>query len=118
MKRRCMTCIILFVVILLIPVTAYASTHRALLINPRLQFEGMNAKCAVTIAADTNDEIQATIRLWKGSSLIETWNENGTSYLLFSDDILVTTTGIYTLTVDTSVNGYSKPQFSSSATCG
>ena len=74
--------------------------------------------CAVTIAADANDDIQATIRLWKGSRLIETWNKSGTSYLLFSDNTLVTSTGEYILTVDVTINGNLKPQFTASATCG
>lgn len=98
--------------------TAYAATPRALLIVPSLEFDGMTAECSVAIAANLNDEIKATIILWKGSSVVETWTESGTSYINFSGEATVTSKGEYTLTVDATINGEAKQQFSASATCG
>lgn len=117
MKRRILTAAVIVLLIVAMTSTAYAATPRAILILPSLEFDGMTAKCAVAITANTNDEIKATIKLWKDSDVIATWNVSEVSYIKFNDEVTVTGKGEYKLTVDTTINGEAKQQFSDSATC-
>lgn len=106
------------IIVLFSPVTAYASTMRSIGIVPRLTFSGTTANCSVIVTADSSeDEIVATIKLWKGSTCLETWHENGKGYLIFKDDISVTSGVIYELTAEVTINGIKQPKTSVSEQC-
>lgn len=117
MKRQFLAVILAIVLILAIPTTVYAVTPRALIIHPILQFAGRNAICAVMITSEQTDEIEAEIKLWKGTVCVETWNEDGIGFINFKESTTVTSAGEYTLTVDVIINNVEKPQVSDSAVC-
>lgn len=117
MNRKYIAVLLVVLIIATIPITAYAATPRALSIQPVLQFKGMTATCAVTIAAEPTDTINAVITLWKGSRKIATWDESNIYYIFFKDTSTVSSKGEYKLTVDVKINGISKPQISITSTC-
>lgn len=98
------------------PVTANATTARIISIDPRLDFDGTDALCYVAIYEPSSD-IKATIKLWQGSTCIATWKADGVGFVEFSDTVSVSKGKNYTLTVDTTVNGKTKPRESCTGTC-
>lgn len=115
MKRRIISTFLAIWIIVAIPLTAYAATPRLLAANPVLQFNGATAICSVTITSES-DEIEATIKLNKGTSCIATWNASGTGYIIFNESKGVSSKGEYTLTVDITINGVKQPQISDTKT--
>ena len=106
------------IMVLLLSMTAYAAMPRYIRIYPTLNFDGTTANCsAIVIADNSNDEIEATIKLWQGSICVATWPEDGTGNIIFSDTATVTKGKTYNLTVDVIINGVAQPQASASAKC-
>ena len=105
------------IMVLLLPMTAHAAS-RSIGIVPNLSFSGTTANCTVRVVADSfSHEIEATIKLWQGSTCVATWEEEGKGILSFSDTATVTKGKTYTLTVDAIVNDVAQPQASTSAKC-
>lgn len=115
LKKQCLILSLLLVLVLVIP--AQAQTPRINTDKATLTFSGTTAYCRVRISAKLNEDISATIKLWDGSQYIETWQENATSSLNFSESVPVQRGRSYTLTVDYSVAGKPMPSLSSSGTC-
>lgn len=118
MKRRVIA--FLLVVLLVAPMTthAFANSSRVLAVIPTLYFEGTTAKCEVTVTGDNiTDEIDAVIKLWRGSTCLATWTESGTGYLFFNDTYGVTRNREYTLTADVEINDVAQPRFSITKKC-
>ncbi len=116
MKKR--ICALTAVLILALSMSVSAVAPR-ITYTPSLTFSGTTANCEVDISANSiSDRITATVKLWHGSSCLETWSDSGTGYLFFSesyDDVEVGER--YTMTVDYTVAGRSYPTLSVSATC-
>lgn len=118
MRKRLFAVIIVLVILISIPVTAYAVTPRSLLVIPELTFAGKTATCALTVTTEsTENQIMAVIKLWDGDICLKTWNDRGDGYLFFSDYYTVSHSGEFTLTADVYVNNVKKPQVSDSAIC-
>ena len=115
LKKQCLILSLLLVLVLVIPVQA--QTPRINTDKATLTFSGTTAYCRVRISAKLNEDISATIKLWDGSQYIETWQENATSSLSFSESVPVQRGRSYTLTVDYSVAGKPMPSLSSYGTC-
>ena len=99
------------ILVLSIPMTAYEATPRFLNIMPELTFDGTTANCSVAVVASTtSDDIYATIKLWHGTTCLETWTASGDGYVFWDDTATVTKNQTYKLTVDVTINGVSKPQ--------
>lgn len=106
-------CAIMLAIILVlsIPMTAYAATPRFLNIMPELTFDGTTANCSVTIVASTtSQDIDATIKLWYGNTCLETWTATGEGYVFWDGTAIVTKNRTYKLTVDVSIDGVAEPQ--------
>lgn len=73
-------------------------------IIPSLSFSGTTANCKVIIAA-SGKNINATLQLWHGNTLIKTWSGSGSSRLVISGTCKVTSGQSYTLKVVGSING-------------
>lgn len=115
-KKR-MLAIILTVAVIL-SMTVYAVEPRSKSISPRLTFSNMTANCSVDIlGSNDSDSISATIKLCRGTEVLETWYESGDGYIFFSDTYTVDKTGTYKLTVDATINGTTYPTVSKTATC-
>lgn len=85
---------------------AAAAEPRAVTIVPDLSFDGTTANCVVHIMGNsTNEEMDATIRLYRGSTLIATWYAEGNGYIFFEKTKTVTKGYTYKLTVDLTIDG-------------
>ena len=116
MKKKFLIPLALLIIAMLV-VPAYAALH-TLAIHPSISFDGTTAECSVSIAADKpTDSIKATLTLWDGSKRVDSWIASGTGYLLFSDSTQVKKGKDYTLTVDVTIAGTSKPRASITGTC-
>ena len=105
------------IMVLLLPMTAHAAS-RSIGIVPNLSFSGTTANCTVRVVADSfSHEIEATIKLWQGSTCVATWEEEGKGILSFSDTATVTKGKTYELTADVTINGETQPQASVSGKC-
>lgn len=85
---------------------AAAAEPRLVSIIPDLSFDGTTANCVVRIMGNsTNEEMNATIRLYRGSICIATWYAQGNGYIFFSKTKAVTAGYTYKLTVDLTIDG-------------
>ena len=92
--------------ILLLSVTAFATTPRAITVVPDIEFDGTEAICVVRITADNlTDTIYATMTLKQGNTVIDSWSGIGEWSLKLKDTVTVELNKTYTLTVVYSVNG-------------
>ena len=116
--KKLIALMLAIVLIVSISISANAAAPRFLSIYPGLTFDGTTANCSVRIiGSTTNDEIDATIKLWRGSTCLRTWRVSDDGYLFWSGTATVTKGKTYDLTVDLVYNGVSKPRVSVSGTC-
>lgn len=107
----------ILIITMLVAVPAHAASSRSVSVNPRLEFNGTKATCVVVIGADrTSDKIVATMALWQGSTLIESWNSSGTGILKIDETATVSKNKTYKLVVNYSINGISHSPVSTSGT--
>lgn len=105
-------------VVLAMPMQTQAATVRASKIFPSITFDGRTAVCAVTIIADNaGDEISISVKLWQGSTCLETWDDSGAGHMNFSATKIVSSSGQYNLTADVTIDGVTLPTASATAYC-
>ena len=118
MRKRLWALITAIILFVSIPLTAYAAAPRALMISPQLSFNGTTASCSLTVTANSvNDEIEAVIKLWSGSTCLKTWTAEGNGYLFFCEEYNATKNKEYTLTATVTINGVEETTASVSKTC-
>lgn len=101
------------VLLLAVPLSVQAATPRAIPIRSNISYSGNIATSTVQIVGSSGaDYLEATIKLWRGSSCIATWNESGTGRISFSETATVTQGKTHKLTVDCWVNGVAQEQVS------
>lgn len=112
-------CIVLVAILLIsVSVSAYAATSRATSIMPSLSFEGTTAKCQVTVVGNSTSEvIGVTVKLWYGSTCLQTWTASGNGYVVLSKTATVTAGRTYKMTVDVTINGVAENRISKTGTC-
>ena len=94
------------IMVLMIPVSAQAVTPRAANIIPSITYSGAKATCSVQIVdGNPSNYIEATIKFWKGTVCLETWEVSGYGVVIFSDTATALKGCTYKLTVDATVNG-------------
>lgn len=71
---------------------------------PTLSFSGTTANCSITISSP-GAEINATLTLWNGSRVVDSWSGTATSLLHISGSCLVSEGTTYTLKVTGMVDG-------------
>ena len=112
-KMSLILAVVLLVTTLAVP--AMAAQPRAITILPTITVNGTTATCDVSCVGErTSDELVATMRLYRGSTLIATWVERGNGYIFFTETKTVTSGYTYTLTVDLVINGKTCPTVSAS----
>lgn len=97
----------LLAIVLLVaaPLAVQAATPRAINISPGLSYTGTTANCSVGVFADNmSQEIEATIKLWHGTTCLETWYASGNGYLSWRDTATVTRGNTYRLSVDVTID--------------
>ena len=99
-------------------VPAMAAEPKMVTVVPGLTFNGTTATCELRAVGNyLTDDLVATIRLYRGSTLIATWNTEADGYLFFSDTKTVTKGYSYTLKVDLTINGVDFPVADTTKTC-
>ena len=102
-KIALLLAIVLFVAT---PLTVQAATPRFTSIFPEISFTGTTANCTVRIFADNmSKEIEATIKLWHGTTCLETWYVTGIGYLSWRDTATIASSNTYRLSVDATIDG-------------
>ena len=98
----------MMVIVMLVSLTASASAvePRADGITPRLEIEGTTAYCEVTIKS-FGKNITATMNLWQGSTLVDSWSGTATNSLLLEGDCGVESGKVYVLYVSGTIGGES-----------
>lgn len=97
---------IIAAVALVLSISCYAVSSRAVDVYPTLTFSGTQATCKATIMGQSStDRIVATMYLYRGSTLIDSWGASGTGVLRMEESATVSRNKTYTLTVNYSVNG-------------
>ena len=105
-----------FLFLLLLSTSAYA--QRSPTSRATLQFSDTTAYCYVYLQADnTQSNISATIELWNGRQLIDTWEESAKGCIIFNKDVSVEKGKTYQLTVDYTIDGEPQNALRASGTC-
>lgn len=116
MKKRTISLAIL--VMLVLSISAQAFQPYASSTKPTLVFEGMTAMCSATCKGDDpSDDVEATLTLYQGSTVVDSWSASGKYRVNVSGDCAVKSGKTYTLTVSYSVNGVDMPGVSTKKTC-
>lgn len=104
MKLKMLALVLVFA--LLLPVAVQAATPRVTSCTPNITFHGTTASCHVGIYADTmSDEIEATITLATGKTIVNIWTVSANGYLNFSETVTVEYGKTYVMSVNYWVNG-------------
>lgn len=99
-------------------VVASAVTPYALRANPTLSFSGEVARCSVVCRGENaNDNIEATLTLYQGSSVVDSWSASGRESVTISEICDVESGVSYRLVVDWSVNGVDQLRVGVTKTC-
>lgn len=98
MTRRIMSFVAVLVLMAAMCTSVFAVEPRANRISPSLEFDGTTANCKVVIIS-SGDDIDATLELWRGNTLVDSWPGEGTSYVSISGNCSVTKGVTYTLKV-------------------
>lgn len=100
------------------PLTVQAATPRTITINPGLSYTGTTANCSVSVIGDhMSQEIEATIKLWHGTTCLETWYASGNGYFSWRDTATVTRGNTYRLSVDVTIDDEALDQVYIDKTC-
>lgn len=115
MKR---TVAIFLVAVVLLSVSVFALETRATPVDVILSFDGTTANCEVSAyASNMNQQISATIKLYRGTTCLHTWNVSDYGILDFAETWTVSKGYTYKLTADVTINGTTYPTVSTTGTC-
>lgn len=108
MTRRILTLAVLLTVVLAISVQAMEP--RVISAKPRLSFNGTTAICSATCTGNgTNDVVEATMTLYRGSIYVDSWSDMGTGRLYLYGEHAAISGKEYKLVLEYSINGEEKP---------
>jgi len=99
-------------------IVASAATPYALGANPTLSFDGEVAECYVECRGrSTSDKIEATLTLYQGSRVVDSWNDSGRGSVTISETCDVESGVTYRLAVAWSVNDVEQLTVGVTKTC-
>jgi len=98
MKKKTISLILALILLLSCSATAQATSVQAATPSASITINGTTATCRVSIAKP-GKTIHATLQLWQGRTMIDSWSGNGTSYLLITGSHEVTKGKTYTVKV-------------------
>lgn len=116
MKRRILSFAAVLVLMAAMCASAFAVEPRIPRISPKLEFSGTTANCEVVIVS-SGDDIDATLELWRGNTLIASWPGEGSNYVSISGTCHVTKGVTYTLKVSGTIDGETIDYDGISRTC-
>lgn len=116
MSKKIMSLVTALILMSAMCASAFAVEPRANRISPSLEFDGTTANCKVVIIS-SGDDIDATLELWNGNTLVDSWLGEGTSYVSISGKCSVTKGVTYTLKVSGTIDGVTIDYDGISRTC-
>lgn len=116
MKKGLTAIVLVLVMVIRLGISASAAEARADTVTPQLSFNGTTAECEVTITS-LGKSITATLELWQGSTLLESWDGAATTRLVINESCTVTKGKTYTLKVNGTIGGEAFEGTPFSATC-
>lgn len=112
MKKKLSILLALSALALTIPLCSAGLTRTTEFV-PSISFSGNQATCTVNIIANRmTDKISASMELYQGNTLVNSWKGSGTGILKMEKTASVTKGKTYTLTVSSTTNGTSQPPVS------
>ncbi|MBO4838312.1 MAG: hypothetical protein J5493_02955 [Lachnospiraceae bacterium] len=113
MKRK--SIMVLLIICLLL--ASFPSRAKAASITPDLSFSGTTASCYVKIT-QRGKQITATMELWHGTTLVDSWSGNGTNSLTLNETHNGCVSGwTYTLKINGTIGGVAFSEITETATC-
>lgn len=113
MKRKNILCLLIICLLL----TSFPNRVEAASFTPRLDFTGTTANCYVRIRA-MGKQITATMELWHGTTLVDSWSGSGTNSLTLNETHSGCVSGwTYTLKINGTIGGVAFPEITETATC-
>ena len=107
-KKLKMTLAIVLILLMLFSTTAFASSSVMQICRdagiPRLSGLGGVASCKATVSSPGNS-IDATLELYQGTSLVNSWHKTGNGYVSFSETANYTSGLSYTLVISGTIDG-------------
>ena len=94
---------IVLIVLLLATSLSYAGTL-AVSKSMKLTFSGTTANCLLTVKS-SGDSISATLKLYHGTTMIDSWSASGTGSLTIGETHNCVSGQTYRLEADVTVNG-------------
>lgn len=118
MNYKALSILLVLILIASMTLTVSAASPRILAIDPGLTFDGTTAQCTLNVCCDhLTDSIFASIKLYKGSTCVQTWTRSASGFLNFYDEVNAVKNAEYTLEVVVTINGVRKPTFTVTNTC-
>lgn len=115
---RKLSFILVLILVMSIPLQAYAVESRYMWVGPKLTFSGTTANCEVEfVGNNVSDYIVVTLKLFNGNNLVKQWSRAGSATVSLSSSCTVTKGVTYTLTCEVMVNGTSLRTYSTTKTC-
>lgn len=97
MKKKVLACFFLAIMVISLNAQAVETPERRIVVTtPTLEFNGTTAVCGLSIA-QSNKKICATMELWQGKELIDSWSGEGNGSLLMSETCAASKGKTYTL---------------------
>lgn len=95
--------ILMVVILLLSPVFASVTMNS---VNANLSFNENEAVCEIVVIADDgNAEIDVTMSLYQGGSLVDSWSDSGYGAVVMTEYATVDMGDYYTLEAEAIING-------------
>ncbi len=105
----------LLVIMSVLVVSANAVQNRSNDVYVSLNFSNNTAACKCEISADSsNDWISATMELWRGNTLLNSWSSSGTDCISMDETENVVRYRTYRLVINYTVNGIAQQSVESS----
>lgn len=104
MKRKFVAVILILTMLAALGINASAAEARATRVTPVLTFDGTSANCEVRIT-EFGKRIEATLELWQGNTLIDSWTGSASNRLIISETCTVVRGQTYTLKVSGTIGG-------------
>lgn len=96
--------LVIFSMLLAVPANAMLARNNS--VDCTLDFVGNTAVCSCEISTDySSDWISATMELWKGNTLLNSWSSSGSEDISMNETANVTRYSAYRLKIHYSVNG-------------
>ena len=116
MKRSLVALFLTLVMLGSLGLGTNAAEPRAVQVTPVLTFDGTTATCKVSVTA-VGKTIEATLELWCGSTLVNSWTASASTRLIISETCTVVKGQTYTLKVSGTIGGEAFQGTPISSTC-